>query len=291
MRDVIIIGAGPAGLTAALYAARASLAPLLLEKSMAGGQMGLTSVIENYPGFPEGIGGPELAMAMEEQAVRAGAELRYDTVLEIDCAGHRVRLHGGWEEAKSLILALGASPRRLNVPGEERFLGRGISFCATCDGALYRGKRVAVIGGGNSAAEEALYLAGIGCQVLLIHRRDSLRAEAAVARRVLETPQITPVWNTVTTAFEGENRLAALRLNGDTAEPVDGAFISIGRDPDTALLKGQLDMDDQGFIIAGEDCKTSVSGVFVAGDSRTKHLRQVATAVGDGAVAAQALLG
>ncbi|MCL1963592.1 MAG: FAD-dependent oxidoreductase, partial [Firmicutes bacterium] len=194
MRDVIIVGGGPAGLTAGLYAARAGMDALLLEKMTAGGQVALTSRIENYPGFSEGIDGPELCMMMEKQAVRAGARIVYAGVLEIDCKGRRVRTSSGWEAGGRLVLATGAKANRLGVPGEERLLGRGISFCATCDGALYRGKRVAVIGGGNSAAEEALYLAGIGCEVILVHRRDSLRAEAALVERVMANAAIKPLW-------------------------------------------------------------------------------------------------
>ncbi len=290
MQDVLIVGGGPAGLTAALYAARAGLSVLLLEKNMAGGQAGLTSRIENYPGFAEGVGGPELCMAMEEQAARAGAQILYEEALEIDCTGRRVRTARGYLAANNLILALGALPRRLGVPGEERFMGRGVSYCATCDGALYRGKRVAVIGGGNSAAEESLYLAGIGCDVLLVHRRDSLRAETAAALRVMQNPRITPLWNSHVEAFDGQKALEFMRLNEGRTEEIAGAFVSIGRLPDTALVKGQLEMDAQGFLLAGEDCRTAVPGVFVAGDARVKPLRQVVTAVADGAVAAEACL-
>lgn len=289
MYDVLIVGGGPAGLTAGLYAARAGKSVLLLEKQMAGGQVALTDKMENYPGFIEGIGGPELAMAMAEQAIGAGVKVFYEGAEEIDCAGRRVRTRNGWHEARQLILALGAKPRRLEVEGEERLIGRGISFCATCDGALYRGKRVAVVGGGNAAVEEALYLAGLGCDVLLIHRREAFRAERALADRVLQTPKITVLWNSRITAFIGGQKLDAIRLNGEREEAVEGVFISIGRVPDTVLLQGQVAMDEAGFIIAGEDCRTNVPGVFVAGDARTKDLRQVVTAVADGAIAASAL--
>lgn len=286
MHDILVIGAGPAGLTAALYAARAGRDVVVLEKTMTGGQTAQTNLMENYPGFPEGIGGPELAMAMGEQAIRAGAQILYDGALEIDCAGYRVRTRSGWHSAKQLILAVGAVPQRLGVEGEDRLVGRGVSFCATCDGALYRGKRVAVIGGGNTAAEEALYLAGVGCEVVLIHRRDELRAERCLVDRLRQTSSIQIVWQSTVEAFEGEEKLEAIRLNGGRIEPVSAAFLAIGRIPDTALVKGQVDMTDDGFIIAGEDCRTSVPGVYVAGDARTKSLRQVVTAVSDGAVAA-----
>lgn len=286
MYDILVVGGGPAGLTAALYGARAGKKVVVLEKRTAGGQVGLTSAMENYPGFPTGIGGPELAMAMAEQALGAGAQLLYDGALEIDCAGKRVRTLSGWHEAKNLILALGAQPRLLGVENEERLIGRGISFCATCDGALYRGKRVMVIGGGNGAAEEALYLAGVGCDVLLIHRRDSFRAEQTLVARIEAELRIKVVWNSWVERFEGETKLERVYLNGGRVEAVDGAFIAIGRIPDTELVKGQIDLDDYGYIIAGENCHTSVPGVFVAGDVRTKALRQVVTAVADGAIAA-----
>lgn len=289
MYDVAIVGGGPAGLTAGIYAARAGLSALLFEKLMAGGQAALTNHIENYPGYADGIGGPELSMAMEEQAVHAGVKVVYEGALQIDCAGKRVRTSEGWYEARQLILAMGAQPRRTGAEGEERLTGRGVSYCATCDGALYWGKRVAVIGGGNTAAEEALYLAGIGCDVLLIHRRDTLRAEEAVARRVLSDPRITPLWNRQVTAFEGDAQLERLCLDNGEAEEVAAAFVSIGRIPDTAIVEGQIDRDAGGFLIAGEDCKTNVAGVFAVGDARTKKLRQVVTAVSDGAVAAAAL--
>ena len=286
MRDVLVIGAGPAGLTAGIYAARAGLTVDIYEKDMPGGQAGRTDRVENYPGFASGIGGPELCMAMAEQAERAGAALHYEGVAEIDCAGRRVRTAKGWREAVQLILALGARPRLLGVPGEKELTGRGVSYCATCDGALYRGRRVAVIGGGNSAAEEALYLANLGCEVLLVHRRGALRAERAVAQRVLENPRIRPLWNEQAAAFEGEKALCAVKLASGAREEIAAAFVSIGREPDTALVRGQLALDAQGFIAAGEDCRTGVPGVFAAGDARAKRLRQIVTAAADGAVAA-----
>lgn len=287
MTDVLIVGGGPAGLTAGLYAARAGKEALLLEKLTAGGQMGLTDRVENYPGFSEGVGGPELCMAMEAQAKGAGLRIEYEAAVEIDCAGRRVRTAAGWREAKRLVLALGARAKRLGVPGEDALIGRGISFCSTCDGALYRGRRVAVIGGGNTAAEEALYLAGIGCDVVMVHRRDTLRAEKALARRVLANERITVLWNSAVVRFEGEERLTGMRMGDGAVEPVHAAFVAIGQDPNTALVQGQVAMDAFGFIVAGEDCLTSVSGVYVAGDARTKTLRQVVTAVADGAMAVQ----
>lgn len=289
MRDVIIVGGGPAGLTAALYAARAGLDALLLEKNMIGGQMALTTQLDNYPGFAKGVDAVDLCMAMEEQARGVGAEIRYTAAQEIDCAGGRVRTSAGWEEAGALVLALGAFPRKLDVPGEDVFAGRGVSYCATCDGALYRGKRVAVVGGGNTAAEDALYLAGIGCDVLMIHRRDSLRAEQAVANRVLEHPRITMCWNAKVETLTGTDKLETVHLQDGRQEAVSGVFVAIGRMPDTESVRGQIDLDPQGFIVAGEDCKTTAPGVFAAGDVRTKALRQIVTAVGDGAVAVHGL--
>lgn len=289
MLDVLIVGSGPAGLTAGLYAARAGLDAVLLEKSMAGGQAALTNQIDNYPGFSEGIGGPELSMAMEQQAVKAGLTLLYEPALEIDCAGKRVRTDSGWHEARRLVLAMGARARVLGVEGEQRLTGSGVSYCATCDGAFYRGKRVVVVGGGNGAAEEALYLVGLGCEVLLIHRRDTLRAEQAVAERVLAHPRVHVLWNRQVKAFLGEKKLAAVRLDDGREEAVEGAFISIGRVPETDLVKGQLSMDAEGFLLAGEDCLTSVPGVYAAGDVRTKTVRQIVTATADGAVAVHGL--
>lgn len=290
MHDVIIVGGGPAGLTAGIYAARAGRSALLLEKSMVGGQIALTTRIDNYPGFAEGADAVDLCMAMEAQAKSAGVAIAYEAAVSIDCAGRAVQTGAGRYQAEHLILALGAKPRRLSVPGEEALIGRGVSFCATCDGALYRGRRVAVVGGGNSAVEEALYLAGLGCETLLIHRRDTLRAERALAEQALANPRIHFLLNSEVEAFVGDKKMEEVRLNGGRVERVDCAFISIGRIPDTELLAGQLALDEQGFIVAGEDCRTSIPKVFAAGDARTKRVRQVVTAVADGAAAASWLL-
>jgi len=286
MRDVLIIGGGPAGLTAALYAARAGLSVTILEKLMAGGQAAQTNRIENYPGFADGIGGPELCMEMERQAVQAGAQIQYEGAIEVNIDLKRVRTDSGWHQARAIVLAMGAHPRRLHVNGEERFIGRGVSFCATCDGALYRGKRVAVIGGGNSAAEEALYLSGIGCHVLLVHRRNALRAEEAVAKEVLSRNNVLPLWNSQVEAFLGDAKLSSLQLNGGRTEPVDAAFVSVGRVPDTSLVAGQVPMDPQGFLMANDLCQTGIPGIYAIGDARSKPLRQIVTAVSDGAIAA-----
>lgn len=293
MHDIIIVGGGPAGLTAGLYAARAGADVLLLEAGMPGGQASITVNIENYPGFPEGVGGPDLALAMEKQAVQAGMQIRYERVTALSLKGEvkRIDTEEGILEAKAVILAMGAQSRRLGIPGEDGLSGRGVSWCATCDGALYRGKPVAVIGGGNTAVEEALYLAALCPQVHLIHRRDEFRAERVLGERVKADSRIIIHWNSVVESFEGEKRLEALRLKNVRSEqvqalPVSGAFVAIGKLPDTELVADQLTLDESGYIVAGEDTRTSLRGVYAAGDLRIKPLRQVATAVADGAVAA-----
>lgn len=293
MPDIIIIGGGPAGLAAGLYTARAGLSVLLLEAGFAGGQAATTNQIENYPGFAQGIGGPELAMEMEKQAVGAGLSLRYSRVEAIELQGQvkRVLTEGQWLEAPAVILCMGAQPKRTQVPGEEAFSGRGVSWCATCDGAFYRGKKVAVLGGGNTAAEEALYLANLCEQVTLIHRRDSLRAERALAERLAKNPRVRFLWDSTVQAFEGDSRLRTLRVlnvknQREEQLPVDAAFVAIGKQPDTALVSGQLALDEFGYVLAGEDTRSSLPLVYAAGDLRHKPLRQVVTAVADGAVAA-----
>jgi len=284
--DVTIVGGGPAGLTAALYAARAGLRTVVLEKALIGGQVSQASKMENYPGFAEGVDAVELCMSMESQASGAGAEIRYEGAESIDCALSVVHTASGDIHSRTLILALGAFPKHLGIDGEERLMGRGVSYCATCDGAFYRKKTVCVIGGGNTAAEEALYLAGIGCQVYLIHRRDTLRADQVLAQRVLNHPAITPVLQAFPAAFEGQDRLEAVRLTDGRVLPAEAAFIAIGRQPDTALVQGQLPLNEGGYIQSDENCSTPFPHVFAAGDVREKKLRQVVTAAADGAIAA-----
>lgn len=293
MHDIIIVGGGPAGLTAGLYAARAGADVLLLEAGMPGGQASTTDRIENYPGFPEGVGGPDLAMAMEKQATQFGLHIRYERVTALSLKGEvkRVTTEEETLEAKAVILAMGSQSRRLSVPGEDELSGRGVSWCATCDGALFRGKTVAVIGGGNAAVEEALYLSALCPQVHLIHRRDEFRAEHVLGERAKANSRISIHWDNVVEAFEGENKLEALRLkNVKTGQSqsvtASGAFVAIGKLPDTALVADQLPFNESGYIIAGEDTRTGLRGVYAAGDLRVKPLRQVATAVADGAVAA-----
>lgn len=293
--DLLIVGGGPAGLTAGMYGARGGLNTLILEAGVPGGQAGQTDRIENYPGFPEGITGIELTAKFAEQAQRFGARLEMGTARKVDFHGTIKRVWTAEQEysARAVIIATGASPRPLEVPGEEALKGRGVSYCATCDGAFFRGKKVAVVGGGDSAVEEALFLTRFADQVTIIHRRDRLRAAQVLQQRAREHPKITFYWNTVVEAVLGSDKVEALRLKnlatGDVREErFDGLFVFVGHRPNTAFLQEALALDVGGYIITGEDLSTSVPGVFAAGDVRAKAFRQVATAVGDGAVAAMA---
>ncbi|MCG0277380.1 MAG: thioredoxin-disulfide reductase [Thermanaeromonas sp.] len=293
--DLIIIGGGPAGLTAGLYGARGGLHTLIIERGAPGGQAGQTDRIENYPGFPEGISGLDLAFKFTEQAQKYGARLEMGTVEKVDFSGEIKRVWTGEGEytGRAVIIATGASPRPLDVPGEEALRGKGVSYCATCDGAFFRGKKVAVVGGGDSAVEEALFLTRFADQVSIIHRRDKLRAIKVLQQRAQENPKINFYWNTVVEAILGESKVEALRLknvaSGDTwEEPFDGVFIFIGLKPNTEFLGNTIALDENGYIITREDLSTSSPGVFAAGDVRSKAFRQVTTAVGDGAAAAMA---
>lgn len=293
--DLLIIGGGPAGLTAALYGARGGLDTVVLEMGAPGGQAGLTDRIENYPGFPEGINGMELAMKFAEQARRFGARIEMTTVQGVELNGEIKKAFTGSGEftARAVIIASGAHPRPLGVPGEEEFRGRGVSYCATCDGAFFRDKKVAVVGGGDSAVEEALFLTRFASQVTIIHRRDALRATKVLQERARDNPKISFCWNTVVTRIKGEEKVGSLELkdvnSGATREEAfDGVFIFIGLEPNTGFLKGTLTLDSQGYIVTRENLATSIPGVFAAGDVRAKDFRQVSTAVGDGAVAAMA---
>ena len=287
MYDILIIGGGPAGLTAGLYAARAGLSVALVEQAFAGGQASTTDMLENYPGFPGGIGGPELMMRFEEQAQSFGMESKYGTVTEVELDGEvkRAVIDGETVEAKAVILCMGAKRRELGVPGEAMNVGRGVSYCATCDGAFYRSKHVAVIGGGDTAVEDALYLAR-GSKVTLIHRRNELRARGAAVRRLQENENVEFLLETQVTAIErGESGLI-LKLNTGADLAVDGVFVAVGTQPISDLVRGKVELNEAGYVVAGEDTKTSVPGVFVAGDLRAKALKQVITAAADGAVAA-----
>ena len=285
MYDVAIIGGGPAGLTAGMYAARAGWKTVLIERGLPGGQAATTDRLENYPGFPEGVGGPELMMAFADQAARFGMETEYAEVCAIDLENKRLTLEDGEAQARALILALGATPRKLGVSGELENIGHGVSYCATCDGAFYRGKRVAVIGGGDTAVEDALYLSRFA-HVTLIHRRDRLRAMGAQVEKLRASENVEMLLTTTVSAIERAEQGLLLRLSGDRTLAVDGVFVAVGVEPQTKLVEGKLALDAAGYILAGEDTQTSVPGVFAAGDCRKKPLRQVSTAVGDGATAA-----
>ena len=290
--DMIIVGGGPGGYTAALYAARAGLDVVVLEKLSAGGQMALTHQIDNYPGFDEGIDGFTLAEQMQRQAERFGAVTEYAevTALHLSPSPKVVETSEGTFYGRTVVLSTGADPRRLGLPKEDALVGRGVAYCAACDGMFYRGKTVAVVGGGNSAAADALLLSRVAKRVILIHRRDSLRATKVYHEPLMKAENVDFRWNSEVTELLYGDKLTGLRikstLNGEEEElPLDGVFISIGRRPASALVEGQLELDPGGYIVAGEDTAASIPGVFAVGDVRSKVLRQVVTAVADGAMA------
>ena len=291
--DTIVIGGGPAGYTAALYAARAGLSTLVLEKFSAGGQMTETSVIDNYPGFDEGIDGFSLGDKMKRGAEKYGAVTMQTEVISVALKDKIKSITTDLGEflGRTVIIATGASHRHLGIENETALVGRGVGYCAVCDGMLYRKKTVAVVGGGNSAAADAAYLSRICEKVYLIHRRDSLRATKIYHEPLMKTENVEFLWDSTVDELLFEKKLTGVRIKnvktGDLSEiALDGLFVSIGRDPVTSLFDGQLELDAYGYIVAGEDTKTSVEGVFAAGDVRTKELRQVVTAASDGAVAA-----
>lgn len=291
MSDLAIIGAGPAGLTAAIYAARALLEVNVFEKGLLGGQAATATHVENYPGFPDGIEGVELIEKMKKQAENFGAKIVFAEVREINWKERKLITSRGEVETQALIIASGTSPRELGVKGEREFKGKGVSYCAVCDGAFYTDERVAVVGGGNTAVEEALYLTKFASKVYLIHRRDSLRAERILQERLFSNPKIEVLWNTVVKEIKGDNFVKGILVEnlstGETKEiNISGIFVYIGLKPNTSLVEGLVKLDKDGFIITNEDMETSVEGIFAAGDVRSKGLRQIATAVGDGAIAA-----
>ena len=290
--DMIVVGGGPGGYTAALYGARAGLRVAVLEKLSAGGQMALTHTIDNYPGFPEGVDGFELGQRMQQQAERFGAKTVYATVTKLELLSEpkRVETSEGICEAKPVVLATGAGPKELGLPKETELVGRGVAYCAACDGMFYRGKTVVVVGGGNSAAADALLLSRVAKKVILVHRRDTLRATKIYHEPLMKAENVEFRWNSVVEEFLHGNKVTGVRLRNtlsgeESVVETDGVFISIGRKPATELLAGQLELDESGYVIAGEDTQTSIPGVYAVGDMRTKKLRQIVTAVADGAIA------
>ncbi len=293
MERVIIIGSGPAGLTAAIYAARANLRPLVLAGGMYGGQLMLTTEVENYPGFPDGIMGPDLMIKFREQAERFGARIENVDVVSVDFDKRplEVTTAEATFKGKSVIVATGANARWLNIPGEEKLRGRGISTCATCDGAFFREKHIVVVGGGDSAMEEALFLTRFGYKVTVIHRRDTLRASKIMADRAFGHDKMSFIWNTAVEEALGEAKLRALKLHnladGTRSElEADALFIAIGHDPNTGIFKDQLDLDAMGYIASPDGVSTNVEGVFVAGDVNDIRYKQAITAAGAGCRAA-----
>ena len=291
--DMIIVGGGPGGYTAALYAARAGLNVMLIERLSAGGQMNLTGQIDNYPGFPEGVDGFQLSYNMQQQAERFGAKTKYAEVLKLELEGElkSVQTNEGIYKAKTVVISTGANPRQLGVERENEMIGRGVGYCAHCDGMFYRGKSVVVVGGGNSAVAEALYLSRIAKEVILVHRRDTLRATQIYHKPLQEASNIRFVWNSEVVELLGEDVLSGVKVknlkNGEVEQlDVQGLFVSIGRKPATDLVKEQLTLDDAGYIMAGEKTETNLPGVYAVGDVRVKELRQIVTAVADGAMAA-----
>ena len=290
--DMVIIGGGPAGYTAALYAARSGLRVIVLEKLSAGGQMALTAQIDNYPGFEDGIDGFELAEKMQLQAQRFGAqtELAEVTAVQLDGPVKKVETTEGTFLGRTVVFSTGANPRELGVAGEQELVGRGVHYCAACDGMFYRGKTVVVVGGGNSAAADALVLSRIAEKVILVHRRDTLRATKIYHEPLMKAPNVELRWNSVVAELLHDGRLHGVKLRdvntgAETTVECDGLFVSVGRKPASDLVRGQLQLDEAGYIAADESTRTDIPGVFAVGDVRTKVLRQVVTAVADGAMA------
>lgn len=293
MESVIIIGSGPAGLTAAIYAARANLSPLVFAGGMYGGQLMLTTEVENFPGFPQGIMGPDLMIAFREQAERFGARIENVDVTAVDFSSRPLIVRTSDDEfhAKSVIVATGASARWLGVPGEEKLRGRGVSTCATCDGAFFKDKHIVVVGGGDSAMEEALFLTRFGRKVTVIHRRDTLRASKIMADRAMHHDKIEFIWNTEVKSVLGEGTMAGLELRNvndgsDFTFECEALFIAIGHDPNTDIFKGQLQLDASGYVSSDDGVSTNVEGVFVAGDVYDIRYKQAVTAAGLGCRAA-----
>jgi len=298
--DVVIIGGGGAGLTAAIYTSRANLKTLLFEKLTPGGQIALTDIVENYPGFPDGVTGTEISMRMEEQAKRYGTEVQYEEILSISKLNGEFTIKTSKANftAKSIIIASGASFRTLGVLGEKELTGRGVSYCATCDGAFFKNKEIVVVGGGDSALQEGIFLTRFVNQLSVIHRRDKLRASPILQDRAKENPKFRFIWDTVVSRIEGEKKVEAvtfknLKTNQETHFKTDGVFIFIGHNPATQFLKGFVNLDEKGYVKTNERLETSVSGVFAAGEVRAGSIKQLVSAAGEGceaALSAQAYL-
>lgn len=290
---VLVLGSGPAGLSAALYAARAELAPVVLTGIQLGGQAALTYTVENYPGFPEGVGGAQLGELFQKQAEHFGASVEFDSASEIDLSQrpYHVKSDNGEYVADTLIVTTGASSNTLGVPGEGELTGRGVSYCATCDGWFFKDKKVVVVGGGDSAIEEGLFITRYASSVTIIHRRAELRASPLLQKRAMEHPKVNFIWNTVVTEVLGSDKVEALRLKNvqsgeETILETDGIFIFIGHTPNTQIFKGQLEMDKLGYLKIDEKMQTSKPGVFAGGEVADPHFRQVVTSAGMGAAAA-----
>lgn len=293
VEKVVILGAGPAGLSAALYAARAELNPLVLTGMQPGGQASLTNIIENYPGFPEGIGGAELGDLFQKQAEHFGARIEFDSVTGVDFTVRpfTIKTYSKTILAESVIIATGASPNKLNVPGEEELVGRGVSYCATCDGWFFKDKKVAVVGGGDSALEEALFLTRYVSELTIIHRRDAFRAGALLQKRMRENPKIKLQLDSVVKEITGSGKVehvivSNVKTGGTSTLDLDGIFIFVGHTPNNEFYKGQLEMDERGFIKVDQKLRTSVEGIYAAGEAADSEFKQVVTSAGMGAAAA-----
>src|ERR671910_2059965 len=291
--EVIIIGSGPAGYTAGVYTSRAKLNTLLISGSLPGGQLMTTSEVENYPGFPNGIFGPELMMNMRQQAERFGTKLLDDEVVEVDFKKRPfgIKTHGQEFRSESVVICTGASPRKLGLRAEQEFAGKGISYCATCDGPFFKGEDIAVVGGGDTAIEEATFLTKFGKSVKIIHRRNSLKASKILQEKAFENPKIQFMWDSTITKISGNKKISSisvrnLRTGEEQELNVGGLFIAIGHEPNTKIFKNQLEMDDHGYIVLKENSRTSVEGVFAAGDVHDFRYRQAVTAAGYGCMAA-----